>query len=441
MREDSTNYIGRMLIELFTWYDRVYDNNPVFAKDAWYKVIHNIASTDEIGMDLSHSEFYTVALPRSVQDRTLIPTAFKFSSSHTITHAMDVVATHELIHVLFESLANDFAFSANYEDYIHMEQAGQQCNVEQMDINEKVVLIGASHSRRLCTELASRGLECIDICIPGWTPTPENIELIEKKISEVGIDSGCVAIIDVLSNIVYRYEQYDGTLSLPYKTEGKYHMGGKVSTCTKENIIHTLGTAKGILSHFSGKKIILPPIPRYLFTPCCPAKGHCVGTGTPEHIKGAIESTLGLRKHIQEGLVKAGVTNFTVPDVLQQMLGEKSDFAAMGDKLRTLSDPDGVHLTKEGYAKMADVLVYVIEKSKSAAVNLVTGADAVPKPGYFWRGFKSPVGSMRIRQGAISYKQARMGGGKWKDGAHHWGGPKPGSGRGRGGFRTSFYKR
>jgi hypothetical protein len=178
-----------------------------------------------------------------------------------------------------------------------------------------------------------------------------------------------------------------------------------------------------------------------MYTPCCDDKSHCIGTDTSEFVKATIESTVGLRKHIQDGLIKAGVTDFVVPDLLQQILDEKADFVAMGEKLRPLMCKDGIHMTKIGYEKMADVVLNTIEKCKSAAVSIVSGAGAVPRPSFFWRGFMSPVGSVRIRQGATTYKQARNGGGKWKGGAQHGGNPNMGAGRGRGGNRTSFYTR
>ncbi len=31
---------------------------------------------------------------------------------------------------------------------------------------------------------------------------------------------------------MYRYEQLDGTLALPFKSSGKYHFAGKVQVCS-----------------------------------------------------------------------------------------------------------------------------------------------------------------------------------------------------------------
>jgi ssRNA-specific RNase YbeY (16S rRNA maturation enzyme) len=38
-------------------------------------------------------------------------------------------------------------------------------------------------------------------------------------------------ILDLYGNLSYRFEQYDATLSLPYKSGGKYHLAGDVVAC------------------------------------------------------------------------------------------------------------------------------------------------------------------------------------------------------------------
>jgi hypothetical protein len=442
IREDCISMVGRQLIEIVTWFDRVYVNSPVYMRGTWYKVIEYIAGTEEVGLDLSHTELYTVALPRSIMDRTLVPFSFSYSSSHTVTIGLDVAATHELIQALYETLSSDFAFSANYEEFLLKEQAGVQGQVEKMDVSEKVVLIGSSHCARLAKELCDRGVECIDLCTPGWTPTAANVTAMGEKIAEIGIGKECVTVIDILSNITYRYEQFDGSLALPFKANGRYHMGGKVCVCSRDNVVQTLYSSREIFAQVQGRKIVLPPLPRYLYTPCCEDPTHCTGTGTSEHIRDTIESSVGLRKHIQDGLVKSGVTDFSVPDLLQQMLGEKSDFNRMGEKLRPLTSDDSVHLTVAGYARVADIVQKTIESTKDAAEITVPGDVPMPKPGFYWRGFMSPVGSMRVKLGSITYKQNRVGGGgKWKSGHFHRGGPNPGAGQGRGGYRRGFYRR
>jgi hypothetical protein len=299
---------------------------------------------------------------------------------------------------------------------------------------QKIIVVGASHCKKLVHAISDHNIDVVDLTVPGWTPTPANIASLSAKLSEVGIESNSIVVIDVLSNSIYRFEQYDGSLSLPFKSNGVHHMGGKVSICGKEAVFNTLLCTKEIFAKIPGFKIVLPPLPRYIFGPCCSDVNHCIDVGKPEYIHQMLESSTGLRKTIQDGLVKTGVTDFSVPDLLQQLLDEKSDTKKMAEKLKGITAQDNVHLTLLGYAKMADVVLKLIEEKRSAAALNVSGPAAASGPGYYWRGFLSPVGTTRVKHGAQTYKQARFGGGKWRGNAHHWNNPM-GAGRGRGSYR------
>ena len=213
----------------------------------------------------------------------------------------------------------------------------------------------------------------------------------------------------------------------PMKMDGIYHMAGKVCVCGKEIVDSVIAKSKGILNSLPGKKIIVTPLPRYLYTSCCDREGHCDGTGTIEHVNRIVEDTIQLRKTIVNGLVKQGVKNFTVLDLLSSTFGTTVD--EITSELKKVSSSDGVHLTSAGYGSVADTIKKNLAKdtppvSVSGPTNAATG-------GFFWRGFLSPVGTPRQKPHSLSYKQARMVGGKWK---HSYADSNRGypSGRGRG---------
>jgi hypothetical protein len=78
-------------------------------------------------------------------------------------------------------------------------------------------------------------------------------------------------------------------------------------------------------------------------------------------------------------------------------LGTKNDVVVL---LRDVFASDGVHLTQESYSNMAQnisthIEMWFCDKSAtevSASVS-VTGAGKT----FFWRGFCSPIGSLRLR--------------------------------------------
>jgi hypothetical protein len=343
---------------------------------------------------------------------------------------MDSVATHELISTLVHTLAEDFAFNANFEDPLLETPAESQGTEQKSQKYEKLIVMGASHSVKLCKELIGSNLLCTELCTPGWLPTDENIAKLESELDKIDT-TDCTFVIDLLSNIVFRFEKFDGSLSMPYKSNGSYHMGGKVCVCGREVIVNIIGKLKNIFKKCTGRKIVINPLPRYLFRPCCTAPGHCIGTGTKAHFTQLLEDSLGLKKHLVDGLVKAGVTNVEVINVVPKMVNESSDFNVMAMKLQPLSLYDGVHLTVEGYCKMAEVIVSLICEKDTASLSLA-GPAAASRRGFFWRGFTSPVGSGRQKPSSTSYKKARVGGGKWRGPSNQWGARKYGPGRGRG---------
>jgi hypothetical protein len=75
--------------------------------------------------------------------------------------------------------------------------------------------------------------------------------------------------------------------------------------------------------------------------------------------------------------------------------------------------------TPHGYEKIADTVVKVckthLEKLDSAASLVSAGPVRVKPKTYYWRGFVSPVGSLRPTAHVAAYKAAHPGGGgKWR---------------------------
>jgi hypothetical protein len=124
LREDAPGTLGKQLIEYSTWLKTVYDKNTLGLLPVWEKLTQLMAKTDEDGLDLGFTDFYTVALPSSLEPgSTLVPTKFHTSSSHTTTRGFDSVATNELLRTLVDLLQSKFATVANSDDLFPREPA------------------------------------------------------------------------------------------------------------------------------------------------------------------------------------------------------------------------------------------------------------------------------------------------------------------------------
>jgi hypothetical protein len=182
----------------------------------------------------------------------------------------------ELLGSLLTNVFNNFRACSRPEEYL----ARAAENTKKSETCEqKVILVGASNMYRASRYFEDSELIFENHSVPGWTPTAENV----KKLSDVVDDKakGKVAFVfDILGNSAIRFEQFDGTTALPFKSNGRYHLGGKVTPTPldifKKVIEHVLPILKA-----KGDKscIIIPPLPRYLFTRCCSDRSHCTNAG------------------------------------------------------------------------------------------------------------------------------------------------------------------
>ena len=429
LREDSTSNVGRQLIELDSWFRRVYSGSPVHVTSAWNKVIETISTTEETGLDLSHREVYSVAMPTSLYNSTMVSHTFVTSSSHTVTQGFDGVATDGLLRDLIDGLASDFACRANSGDILCREQAEPQVPMEESSKPNCIINIGASHSKRLAGMLRMRNCDVTDLSVPGWLVNDKNVGNVESEVKKLSNIGEYEAVIDLFSNSTYKYETEEGTLAPPMKLDGIYHMAGKVCVCTKDTIENVISKSKNLLSCLQCKKLFVTPLPRYLYTSCCDRDGHCPGTGTLETVTQLVDDTSKLKKIIANGLIKNGISNFVIVDALS-CFGSSTPEIVEG--LKNVSSSDGVHFTSSGYSMVADkIRKELTNTSVSVAVN-VSGSSNASRGGYFWRGFLSPVGTPRPKQFAQSYKQSRQAGGKWKRTPSGGRGRNPSGGPGRG---------
>jgi hypothetical protein len=179
LREDGPGSLGKQLVELTHWFRTVYEKNTLGCLPVWEKLLSTIGKTDEDGLDLGFTEFYTVALPATLEPNSgLIPMKFKYSSSHTTIRGVDCEASYELLCTLLDHLLKEFASVANSEDILSREPAPQVPSAKPFT---HCIVAGGSNMRNLCPHLNKLGIIVLDLSQPGWVPTPENIVKLAEK--------------------------------------------------------------------------------------------------------------------------------------------------------------------------------------------------------------------------------------------------------------------
>jgi len=326
------------------------------------------------------------------------------------------LATNELIRTLLNLLKSTFASSANADDIVSVEPA------KQVGGPIHFVAIGGSNLSKVSKEILERGHKITDLTKPGWVPNPANISCLVSDLDSIPLEN-TVIIADLLGNVTYRYEQLDGTLAMPYKTNGKFHLSGEVKVCAWPTLRSLIDTLKPIFTKIQVPIVFLSPLPRYLYSGCCDDREHFLKVNTPSYKETLLREVIALQNICSDQLQVMGVKNCAVPNMVAGMMPACTGVREYVTALQHLMAEDGVHFSGEGYRKISDTIIAANEKiSLSAASPYVSGA--APQTGksrilteYYWRGFTSPVGTPRPKNHAEAYKltHGARGGGKWPD--------------------------
>ena len=130
------------------------------------------------------------------------------------------------------------------------------------------------------------------------------------------------------------------------------------------------------------KTIIVSPIPRYLVLGCCPDPDHAGNRSSPDFRCGLESAVIECRKNVKDFCFRHGLRNVRV-------IGPWPALRAMGNSVWV----DAVHLTGEGYSKVAEL---VQGAARELAEKPVTEAvrsgkrphdDSGPSGGYGKRGW------------------------------------------------------
>jgi hypothetical protein len=178
-RKDCSGTVNRQLIEISSWFSRVYSKNTLGLTSLWQNLIETLSSTDEDGLDLGYWETYSVAFPAMLApDAPLTTLKFSSNSSHTTTRGMVSEASNVLLSTLINLLQCNFATAANSEDIFSAEPASQESSLD-----KKIIYVfGGSNMKKVIPHLDSQRFEIRDHTIPGWLPNTANIDILAKTL-------------------------------------------------------------------------------------------------------------------------------------------------------------------------------------------------------------------------------------------------------------------
>jgi hypothetical protein len=189
-----------------------------------------------------------------------------------------------------------------------------------------------------------------------------------------------------------RFEQFDGTNSLPFKSQGRFHLGGNVITCPPALFKKTIELVLPIFVATNGKPcVIIPPMSRWLFAKCCNDPGHCTNSQSKDYAAKLLSDFLQLRGILIQQLVKLGMKNFRVVDTCcTTVCTTTASTSARLEGLRTVTASDGIHFTPSGCTNMVNRCI------RSLHSLLSTSEKKEKSITHFWKGFRSTKGSSHV---------------------------------------------
>jgi hypothetical protein len=234
---------------------------------------------------------------------------------------------------------------------------------------KRVIVIGASHTKRMAGGSALKNHTVVDLLVPGWKPDTKNVEKLRTQLSQINPGSGDFIVIDPLSNSAFCGTGDDGAPVPVYKdSNGRYHCPGSLSVITSHVIKKVLNTFGPVLDILKQRKIIIvSPVLRYVSSKCCEADSHVENFGT-RGLQRDVNNGLENIMELLQGWGEHSFEHFELIDSMETLVPSAEYWMEAPFNGGPLWQPgDPVHLVSRAYdelaAKVAEILVDVSDEA------------------------------------------------------------------------------
>jgi hypothetical protein len=212
---------------------------------------------------------------------------------------------------------------------------------KQFKLGKNIVVIGASHAKRLNSVFKEAGEKTTFIETPSFRLLQKDVAAMTDTIQdELGDNlADKVLLINAFDNSYFVAKTEDGHFIPPRKdSSGRYHVDGEISCAPLETAKQMLINSFPLLRKFAAiPKIILVPIPRYLYAPCCSDIEHVPNMESENHVEKLLEGLDATHRLWRGMLFREKIPNVKVCNVGK----------AIAEKALWGSDP--VHPSPDGY--------------------------------------------------------------------------------------------
>ncbi len=228
--------LTREISELVIWLDTVYESDNAGFREVWAGVVGAMENASTGATTLETMDAYKIALPRSLTSATLDAsiTICSINSRPITFNGLSKDNCAELLSSLLHWVFTFFRACASPENFLVRATTVPKQNIPSENGEQRVVLAGGSNMKHCVSPFAATGTPVTDNCSPGWTPTAGNVTMLADKIKSAASKGMKGIVLNLFGNIALRFEQFDGSTALPYKSNGSFHLGGKVVCCNTE---------------------------------------------------------------------------------------------------------------------------------------------------------------------------------------------------------------
>ncbi len=240
-----------------------------------------------------------------------------------------------------------------------------------------LVLIGASHLRRVANFVPEDNWRVVDLTTPGWrisdASVREKIAELEQLADNLEIEKS-VVVLQLYDNSVYMAGGPGGVKHLPAQdSSGLYHVDGPFLLADKAGVKDLMTKLFSLIKALgTSKKLVLSPLGRYWRGPCCSDAGHITNYREPGYLSDLSSSLRSLRDNIRGSLFTKKIPNFRVL-CLNWMLGlEPRSTSISEEDVNDLSmqwGDDPINPTAAAYKKIAAAIIADLDDGNARYTN------------------------------------------------------------------------
>jgi hypothetical protein len=144
-------------------------------------------------------------------------------------------------------------------------------------------------------------------------------------------------------------------MAMRFKMGRGHHIGGKIGTCDVDSFLRLVSNLDELIKYEGpGIKIIIPPLPRYLFKGCCDDRNHSTNVKEEGYSLKLLQETARFRRTLKKALLRGGLDDFFMLDGIGALIGttpggNRGTAVEILPELENYMAADNVHYTDPVY--------------------------------------------------------------------------------------------